>query len=400
MRRNMFPTTAVAAAGLLLAGSTAATRLYATSYAGTVTTLDLVKAGAGSRLDIVDSTTACGPFPSWLHLDYSKSFIYCLDEAWGGEAGAVTSLYAHRNGSLTPISSAEVVVGPVSIAEFGLGGSGLAIAAYAGAGLNVVRSSPRGELKVVQTETFTLDHPGTIPDRQEAPHPHQALLDPTGKFVLVPDLGADLVRVYQADTRTLRLTPVKPLAVAPGAGPRHGVFKKVLNKTYYYLVTELANTIIGYEVKYQRDNTLSFSELFTIPMHADNRPLVDTAAVAEIALTPDERFLIVSSRWEGQLTIPNFDRANQTKIVSDPLINFSIDNRTGALKKIQEFPAGGMGPRGFSINAEGNLLAVGLQGDGRVVVIKRDVRTGLLKNFVAAADVEGEVNHAIFYEDS
>jgi hypothetical protein len=42
---------------------------------------------------------------------------------------------------------------------------------------------------------------------------------------------------------------------------------------------------------------------------------------------------------------------------------------------------------------------VGLQGDGRVVVIERDVRTGLLKDYVASANVPGEVNAAIFYED-
>jgi hypothetical protein len=48
------------------------------------------------------------------------------------------------------------------------------------------------------------------------------------------------------------------------------------------------------------------------------------------------------------MNITNFDHTNTTKILSDPLINYAIDNKTGRLKKIQEFAAGGAGPRGFS----------------------------------------------------
>ncbi|KAI1746936.1 Lactonase, 7-bladed beta-propeller-domain-containing protein [Xylaria castorea] len=383
----------------LLAGSTSATRLYVTSYAGTVTTLDLTE-GATSKLATVTSTTACGAQPSWLHLDYSKSFVYCLDEAWGAPTGSITSFYTNANGSLTPLDKATLIAGPVNIAEFGVGGSGLAIASYAGSGVSVVRMAPEGGVDLIQNMTYTLDHPGTIPDRQDVPHPHQALLDPTAKFILVPDLGADLVRVYQADAGNLKLTTLPPLQVAPGSGPRHGAFKTALNKTYYYVATELANTIIGYEVLYNKNNTISFSKLFTIPTHGDNRTLPAGAAAGEIMVTPDGKFLIVSSRNEGSLEIPSFDTSkNGTDIPSDPLIVYSINSKTGSLTKVQEFPAGGLVPRHFSINGDGNRLAVGLQGDGRVVIIKRDVQTGQLQNFVASANVAGEVNAVIFYED-
>ncbi|KAI0538455.1 putative isomerase YbhE [Xylaria digitata] len=387
-----------AAAGLSLAGSTSATLLYVTSYAGTVTTLDLVE-GATTKLETVASTTACGANPSWLALDYSKSFVYCLDEAWGQPTGAVTSFYTHANGTLAPLATTDLVAGPVSIAEFGVGGHGLAIASYAGSGVNVVSLAPEGGVELVQNETFTLDKPGPNPERQDVPHPHQAILDPTARFILVPDLGADLVRVYQADANNLKLTPIAPLKVTPGAGPRHGAFKTALNKTYFYVVTELANTIIGYEVLYNKDKTLGFKELFTIPTHGEERELPEATGAGEIIVTPDGKFLIVSSRWESSLSIPNFDPSNSTEIPSDPLISYAIDNKTGSLKKIQEFPAGGSGPRHFSINGDGNRIAVGLQGDGRVAIIERDVRTGLLKDFLATADVAGEVNAVIFYED-
>ncbi len=113
---------------------------------------------------------------------------------------------------------------------------------------------------------------------------------------------------------------------------------------------------------------------------------------------PDSKFLIVSSREERSILIPNFDLKNSTQIPSDPLLTYSIDHATGNLTLVQTYPAGGTIPRQFSINKAGNLLGVGLQGDGRVVIIDRDVQTGHLKSFVANANIAGEVSSVVFNE--
>lgn len=55
-------------------------------------------------------------------------------------------------------------------------------------------------------------------------------------------------------------------------------------------------------------------------------------------------------------------------------------------------------PRQFSINKAGNQVAVGLQQDGRAVIIDRDVNTGLLKNFIANISIPGEVVCVIYDE--
>lgn len=104
----------------------------------------------------------------------------------------------------------------------------------------------------------------------------------------------------------------------------------------------------------------------------------------------------MSSRGEGTLKIPNFDPANSTEITSDPIFTFEIDHASGKLARVQQFPAGGSFPRQFSINGDGSLVAVGLQNDGRVVVIGRDVETGLLTDFVASAVVGGQPTSVIF----
>ncbi|CAJ2513887.1 Uu.00g020060.m01.CDS01 [Anthostomella pinea] len=378
-------------AGLLSAGlaaSASATLLYVSSYAGTVTTLNLrlPSRNATATLETISTSTGCGGSPSWLTLDYSKTFLFCADEGLTEQTGGLASFLTNPNGTLTPLTRLDVLLGPVSLAD-------------SGSGVSAVEVTPEGGLILVQNETYTLAQPGPDPSRQDAPHPHEAILDPTGAYILVPDLGADLVRVFQADADNLTLTPVAPLVAAPGSGPRHGVFLTVVDKTYFYLVSELANTITGYEVVYNANETLGFAELFVIPTHDDDRPLPDGTGAAEIRLSPDEKFLIVSSRWEYSIDIPNYDPTNSTAIASDPLISYAIDRQTGSLAKVQEFAAGGTGPRQFSINGGGDLIAVGLQGDGRVVVIGRDVATGLLKDYVAFADVEGEVTAVVFDED-
>ncbi|OTB06489.1 hypothetical protein M426DRAFT_20939 [Hypoxylon sp. CI-4A] len=399
---------ALCPAGLLslgLAGSASATLLYVASYAGTVTTLSLTlpdndsASGTAATLESISNSTGCGPSPSWLSLDYSKNLLFCLDEGLSSPNGGVTALYANDDGTLDTLGHLEVIQGPVSIAEFGVGGHGLAIAHYSGSSISVVGFDPEGNLTLAQNETYALEAPGPNPERQEAPHPHQALLDPTAAYILVPDLGADEVRIYQADATTLELTPTTPLSVRPGSGPRHGVFTVTPEATYYYLVSELGNAITGFEVTYNDDKTLSFTELFNIPTHADNRTLPDGTGAAEVVVSPDGNYLIVSSRWENTFNITNFDPNNSTDILSDPIITYSLDRSTGNITKLQEFPAGGSGPRHFSINADGNLVAVALQADGRVVLIERDVETGLLKDFVAYKDIEGELTAVIFSED-
>lgn len=154
-----------------------------------------------------------------------------------------------------------------------------------GSSVSVVGFTAEGNLTLVQNETYALEAPGPNPERQEAPHPHEAILDPTASYVLVPDLGADIVRIYQADASTLALTPVAPLTVRPGSGPRHGTFLVTADKTYFYLISELGNTITGYETIYNDNKTLSFNELFFIPTHGEQRTLPNTTGAAEILVS-------------------------------------------------------------------------------------------------------------------
>lgn len=66
---------------------------------------------------------------------------------------------------------------------------------------------------------------GPVPSRQNGSFSHHVILSPFSNHVLVPDLGADLIRVFTFDSENVApLTERKPLRTWPGAGPRHGVF--------------------------------------------------------------------------------------------------------------------------------------------------------------------------------
>jgi 6-phosphogluconolactonase (cycloisomerase 2 family) len=108
-----------------------------------------------------------------------------------------------------------------------------------------------------------MDGPGPDPSRQEAPHPHMAAVDPTGGFIIVPDLGADILRVYSIDKPTGFLTSCANVTAAPGSGPRHAAFWEGAGGTMMYLANELGNDVTVYSVAYPTEEGQCLS-LFSI----------------------------------------------------------------------------------------------------------------------------------------
>jgi 6-phosphogluconolactonase (cycloisomerase 2 family) len=68
--------------------------------------------------------------------------------------------------------------------------------------------------------------PGPDGKRQTSSHPHEAVFDPSGRFIAVPDLGFDRIFVFRLDAASGKLTPNDPpfVATRAGAGPRHIAF--------------------------------------------------------------------------------------------------------------------------------------------------------------------------------
>ncbi|KAI9053059.1 hypothetical protein LZ554_003329 [Drepanopeziza brunnea f. sp. 'monogermtubi'] len=372
----------------------AAVNLYASSYSGAISSLSLsLEASGGYRLNTPSVVTEAGTSPSWL--EKNDNVLYMTDEGFSG-LSYVSSYSTSESEELTFMGRGSTLSGPVSSVVYN-GGKGLAVAHYSGSATTSWNIRANGTLVSLQNLTFT-GPLGTNSERQEAPHPHQTIVDPTDSFILVPDLGSDLVRVFSIEKSTSALTETTPLVTPPGSGPRHGAFMKAAcGNTYLFVIYELSNSIASYKVSYSGAH-LAFEEVFMAGTYGPTTTPAGAAA-AEVILSPDNKFLLTSSRNDSLFQIPSFEPGSTSELIdSDTLQSWAIDDATGMLTFVQLAPAGGKFPRHFSLNKAGTLAAVGLQRDGMVVVMERDVASGKFGKFVASVPVEGEVNTVIWDE--
>ncbi|KAL3419776.1 YkgB protein [Phlyctema vagabunda] len=274
--------------GSLVTSTALATNIYVSSYIGTITSLQLSQSAYGGySLKTVAVNTGSAPNPSWITLDSKKRVLYCVDEGLTVPVGSLSSYSVSASGALTQKNRQSVVGGPVSSVIYN-GGKGLALAHYTGSSVTTYTIESSGDLKSLQNFTYALEAPGPNPVRQDSPHPHQVIIDPTDSFILAPDLGADLVRIYSIDADSSELIESTSLEVPSGSGPRHAAFLTTKESTYLFLISELANEVTSYEVTYG-ENSLSFEEVFSNSTYGTIAPV--GAASAEILISVSFSYL-------------------------------------------------------------------------------------------------------------
>ena len=88
-------------------------------------------------------------------------------------------------------------------------------------------------------------HTGKGPNakRQEGPHAHAVVLSPDNRFLFVPDLGTDQIKIYRVDAAKGTFTPNNPsfVSVNPGLGPRH--LPSARGK-FAYVVCEMGSSVV------------------------------------------------------------------------------------------------------------------------------------------------------------
>ncbi|EMC97877.1 hypothetical protein BAUCODRAFT_31884 [Baudoinia panamericana UAMH 10762] len=376
----MKATTAFTVMAMTVAAS--ATNLFVSDYNGYVNTYSLTAREGNYSLTSIFNTTECAPNPSWLTIDTNRGLLFCMNEGLNTVNGSLSSFTINGDGSLTHVENTTTPSGPVHGVIYGnaAGQRAIALAHYTGSAVTSWLLQGGGRFAENQELFFTLPQPGQNPSRQDAPHEHETILDPTGQYILVPDLGADLVRVFSWNQTTLQLKGLAPLQAPPGSGPRHAAFWNPYGTscenctTYFYLVSELASTVTGYAVRYlPNGGGLNFTQVFVSSTYGIlNKPQGN--APAEIAVTPDNRFLVISNRNNTSFGLPG---PNGTVIPSDSLSTFRLVD-DGTLVFVQLWASGGSYPRQFSIDRTGSLVAVGNQYSQNIAILARDVATGLI----------------------
>ena len=191
------------------------------------------------------------------------------------------------------------------------------------------------------------------PTRQDGPHAHCILPDPTNRFAVALDLGIDKLKVYRMDMDAGQLQDHGEVQVAPGSGPRHLVFHP--NGRYAYVVCELNSTLIGFLYEAETATFEEIQSVRTLPQGYEGQNLP-----ADIHITPNGKFLYVSNRKHESIAI------------------FTVDENTGQLTVQDHIPCGGREPRGFAIDPGGKYMLVANQNSNNIVTFLIDPAKGQL----------------------
>lgn len=366
----------------LFGGAAAATNLYAAHYSGTINHLTF----NNNSLTLVSSAKTGQTLPSWITYDSAGNKLYVPDENFVDptSSAVLVSYSVDKNGALTKAGNTTTPRGGVSTVLFGGkdGRSFIANAHYHTAQISTYKL-PLKDGKPLQTLNYTLDGPGAVPDRQEAPHPHQVLVDPTGDFLLVTDLGSDKIHINKIDKKSGKLTQCPSVKTFYGAGPRHAAFwspscaksRVAQGKgTVLYVANELSNTVTGWSVSYARGGCLKLTQQQIITPYKGNSSAPEGASLGEIRVQGN--FLYTSNR--GDQSFQPYDSLTQYNIAAN-----------GSIAWTDLTSSHGLLPRSFEINKAGTYVAIGDQTSDNVAIVERDATTGKLGALAANLTITG-----------
>jgi 6-phosphogluconolactonase len=191
-------------------------------------------------------------------------------------------------------------------------------------------------------------------ERQEAAHPHAIEVSVDEKFVYVADLGMDMIKVYELNSETGKLSSRNDLDVNvnPGSGPRHIRFHP--NGRFAYLIHEMSNQVSAYTYEDGKLSLLGYWDL----ANNDNSEGMNTGA--ELHIHPSGRYLYASSRGENIIVV------------------FDIDQESGTLTRKQTISSEGDTPTSFDIDPTGRVLVVGNQLSNSLTSVLIDTNDGTL----------------------
>ena len=317
------------------------------------------------------STTKGVKDPSFLALAPSRRYLYAvneLEEFAGKKSGALSAFAVdQRTGALKLLNQQPSLGGAPCYVVVNRTNRFVLVANYVGGNVAVMpvrRDGSLGEATDVKQNVGS----SINSDRQQGPHAHCIMLDPSNRFAYACDLGIDKIMIFRFDAQRGKLTANKTpwVQVKPGAGPRHLTFHPT--GKYAYVMNEMHATVTAFSQDPVRGD---LKELQTVPALPRDPTAADSGA--DIHVSPDGRFLYSSNRGH------------------DSIAAFKIDQRNGKLTFIAHESTGGKTPRNFAIDPTGTFLLAANQNSDSVVTFRRDKRTGRLSPTGHVAEVPSPV---------
>jgi 6-phosphogluconolactonase len=296
--------------------------------------------------------------PSFLALAPSRRYLYAVNEVGdfaGKKSGAVSAFAVdQRTGALRLLNQQASLGADPCYVDVDAGGRFVLIANYTGGNVTVFPVQRDGSLGEA-TDMKQAQGSSVNPERQQGPHAHCIVLDPSNRFAYSCDLGTDKIMIFRFDARNGKLLPGEPpwVQVAPGAGPRHLAFHP--GGKYLFVLSELRSTVTAFTRDPEKGSLHELQTITTLP-----KDFTGTSWSADIHVSLDGRFLYCSNRGHDSIAI------------------FTIDPRNGALTTVGHEPTRGMTPRNFAIDPGGGFLLVANQKSDNIVVFRLDQKTGRL----------------------
>lgn len=179
---------------------------------------------------------------------------------------------------------------------------------------------------------------------------HQILFH--GHYMLVPCLLLDSVKIFDCGNDFVQ---AGELEFAKGTGPRHGIFNQ--DHSRLFLVSELSNQLFVYTIG-DNKNSLDLQLKSVNPILPRDAIYSQAPASAAIRLSPDERYLYVSTRFAELITV--------------------FGTEGGTLTQVQQTGCGGIHPRDFILTPDGRFLLAVNRTQGGLVCFRIDRESGRL----------------------
>lgn len=324
---------------------------------------------ASGKLEVI-GTVAEGLRPTWTVAHPQLPVLYAVDDQPSQDGALVAFAIDRASGALSRLNTTSSGGAGVTYLWLDAPSATLLAANFGGGSASSIAVQKDGSLGALVS---TIKASGSGPHRrQTAPHAHSVAVDPSGRYALVPDLGADRVFIYSLNRATHALTALpgdaaSAYAAPPGSGPRHLVFSA--DGRSVWLLNELTAEVTTLRWDAQQAALSPVQTLAT-----SSAEFTGTRSGAEIVRSPDGRFVYVEDRGERTL------------------VTYRVNPATGELSFVQRIASGGDMPWSMAIHPSGRWLLVAHQRSGTVNVFSIDPASGLLTNTGIAAEAPTAVS--------